>query len=116
LSSIGTDIRSDLDIKWVPAEQFVTNANYSDKVENLEEPEYCNPSLTHCLLILNWFVPRIFSEIFSQRIVSKISVYEYVLTIEGVIWKLNVNSNIPIKDGDILFADPINGSLFPVLY
>lgn len=48
--------------------------------------------------------------------VSKMSVYEYVLTIEGVIWKLNVNSNIPIKDGDILFADPINGSLFPVLY
>lgn len=44
------------------------------------------------------------------------SVYEYALTIEGVIWKLNVNSNIPVKDGDILFADPINGSLFPVLY
>lgn len=61
LNSIGVDIRTDLNISWVSAETFAQKPNYSESINSLEEPEYCNRSLTECLLIMNRLLPKFFS-------------------------------------------------------
>ncbi len=38
-------------------------------------PEYCNKSITQCLLIMNWFAKSKFMRIFSDRFASKLRYY-----------------------------------------
>lgn len=65
---------------------------------------------------MNWFASNKFLAVFSDRVVSKGRNYEFTAMIEGVIYKIFVNSKIALKDGKILFAEIVGNSIFPSIF
>jgi hypothetical protein len=65
---------------------------------------------------MNWFASNKFLAVFSDRVVSKGRHYEFTAMVEGVIYKIFVNSKIALKDGKILFAEIVGNSIFPSIF
>ena len=104
ITSIVADGVPDPTIRWVMVEEFCEQGNYSADVDDLEVPVFCNKAIGNALLILNWFVPEGFSEVFENRKVKPGCLYEYKIMIDGVILRTFIDSFVPVKENRPIFA------------